>query len=74
MKDEYGGLIINEFVELKSKIYSIKKIDGKESSTTKRENIATEIKIFSFIKKLLDIQWKEYKLRNIKQELMKLIK
>ena len=56
MKDEYGGLIINEFVELKSKIYSIKKIDGKESSTTKRENIATEIKIFSFIKKLLDIQ------------------
>ena len=25
MKDEYGGVIIDEFVELKSKMYSIKK-------------------------------------------------
>ena len=25
MKDEFGGVIINEFVELKSKMYSIKK-------------------------------------------------
>ena len=28
MKDEYCGVIIDEFVRLKSKIYSIKKIDG----------------------------------------------
>ena len=33
MKDEYGGVIIDQFVELKSKTYSIKKIDGNESST-----------------------------------------
>ena len=27
MKDEFGGVIVNEFVGLKSKRYSIKKID-----------------------------------------------
>ena len=27
MKDEFGGAIVNEFVGLKSKRYSIKKID-----------------------------------------------
>ena len=26
MKDEHGGVIIDEFVELKSKMYSIKKM------------------------------------------------
>ena len=30
MKDEFGGVIITEFFGLKSKMYSIKKIDGKE--------------------------------------------
>ena len=30
MKDESGGVIIDEFVGLRSKMYSIKKIDGKE--------------------------------------------
>ena len=30
MKDEFGGVIIAEFVGLKSKMHSIKKIDGKE--------------------------------------------
>ena len=36
MKDKYGGVIIDEFVGLKSKMYSIKKkIDGKESSMLK---------------------------------------
>ena len=42
MKDEYGGVIIDEFVGLKSKMYSIKKIDGTESRTAKAINIATE--------------------------------
>ena len=31
MKDEFGGVIVEEFVELKSKIKSMKKIEGKES-------------------------------------------
>ena len=26
MKDEFGGVVIDEFVELKSKMYSIKKL------------------------------------------------
>ena len=34
MKDEYGGVIIDQFIGLKSKIYSIKKLDGSESSTS----------------------------------------
>ena len=46
MKDEYGGVIIDEFVGLKSKMYSIKKIDGKESNTAKGVNIATEFNEF----------------------------
>ena len=35
MKDKYGGVITDEFVGLKSKMYSIKKINGSESSTAK---------------------------------------
>ena len=46
MKDEYGGVITDEFVGLKSKMYSIKKIDGRESRTTKGVNIATEFNEF----------------------------
>ena len=46
MKDEYGGVIIDQFIGLKSKMYSIKKINGIESSTTKGVNIATEFNEF----------------------------
>ena len=46
MKDEYGGAIIDQFIGLKSKMYSIKKINGRESSTTKEVNIATELNEF----------------------------
>ena len=35
MKNEFGGIIVCEFVVLKSKMYSIKKIDGKEHNTAK---------------------------------------
>ena len=42
MKDEYGGVIIDEFIGLKAEMYSIKKIDGSESSTAKGVNITTE--------------------------------
>ena len=30
MKDEFGGVIVIEFVMLKSKMYSMKNIDGKQ--------------------------------------------
>ena len=35
MKDEFGGVYVIEFVGLKSKMYSIKKIDGTEYDTAK---------------------------------------
>ena len=46
MKDEYGGAIIDQFIGLKSMMYSIKKINGSESTTTKEVNIATEFNEF----------------------------
>ena len=46
MNDEYGGVIIDQFIGLKSKIHSIKKINGSECSTAKGVNIATEFNKF----------------------------
>ena len=42
MKDEFGGVIVDKFVGLKSKMYSIKKIDGKECNTAKGVSIAID--------------------------------
>ena len=56
MKDESKGKIIDEFVGLKSKMYSMKNIDGKESDTAKEANIATgfnEFKDILFNKKVI---------------------
>ena len=69
MKDEYGGVIIDEFVRLKSKMHSLKKIDGSESSTAKGVNIATDFNEFKdvlFNKKVIRLKLKGCKLRNIK--------
>ena len=46
MKDEFGGIIVGKFVALKSKIHSMKKIDGKEYNTAKGVSIATEFDKF----------------------------
>ena len=43
MKDEMGGVIIVEFIGLKSKMYAIKKNDGREA---KGVSIATEFNEF----------------------------
>ena len=59
MKDEFGSIITDEFVGLKSKMYVIKKIDDRETNTAKGVNIATELNEFKdvlFNKKLLDIK------------------
>ena len=72
MKDEFGGVIVIEFVGLKSKMYSIKKIDGKEYNTAKGVSIATEFNKFKdvlFNKKIIRhkmkrIQSKKHKLGN----------
>ena len=46
LKDEMGGVIIVEFIGLKSKMYAIKKIDGRETNTAKGVRIATEFNEF----------------------------
>ena len=69
MKDEYGGVIIDKFVGLKSKMYSIKKIDGNEPSTAKAVNIATEFNEFKdalFNKKIIRHKMKRIQAKNIK--------
>ena len=61
MEEEYGGVIIDEFIGLKAKMYSIKKIDGSESSTAKGVNIATEFNEFKdalFNKKIIKLKMK----------------
>ena len=70
MKDEFGGVIVNEFVGLKSKMYSMKKIDGKDYNTAKGVSIATEFNKFKnvlfnkkiFRHKMKIIQSKKHKL------------
>ena len=55
MKDEFGGVIVTEFVGLKSKMHSMKKADGKKCNTAKVVSIATEFDEFKcvlFMKKL----------------------
>ena len=56
MKDVSEGKINDEFVGLKSKMYSMKNVDGTESNIAKGVNIATEFNEFrdtSFIKKVI---------------------
>ena len=56
MKVESEGKIIDELIGLKSKMYSMNNINGKESNTGKGKNIATEFNEFKdalFKKKVL---------------------
>ena len=46
MKDEFGGVIIDEFVGLMSKMFSMKKADDKEYNTAKGVSITNEFKEF----------------------------
>ena len=70
MKNEFGRVIVSEFVGLKSKMYSIKKIDGKEHNTAKGVSIATKFDKFKdvlFNKKI--IRHKMKRLQSKKQKL-----
>ena len=46
MKDEFKGKIINEFVGLKSKIYSLTAVDGREVKKAKgvNENVSKSLR------------------------------
>ena len=46
MKDEFGGVILIEFVGLKLKMHSMKKTDDKECNTAKAPSIAIEFDKF----------------------------
>ena len=46
IKDESKEKMINESVELKSEMHSMKNIDGKESNVAKGINLATEFNEF----------------------------
>ena len=71
MKDEFGGVIVTEFAGLKSKIYSMKKIDGKECNMAKGVSMGTEFDKFKDVlfneeiirHKMKRIQSNKHKLR-----------
>ena len=70
MEDEFGRVIVEEFVGLKSKLYSMNKIDGKECNTAKGVSIATEFDKFKdvlFNKKI--IRHKMKRIQSKKHEL-----
>ena len=70
IKDEFSRFIVDESVGLKTKMKSMKKIDHKESNTTKGVNIATEFNEFKdvlFNKKII-----RHKMRRIQSKKHKL--
>ena len=70
MKDELDGVIVNEFVKLKSKMYSMKTILGKEHNTAKGVNIATEFDKFKDF--LLNKEIIRHKMKRIQSKKHKL--
>ena len=70
MKDEFSGVIVDEFVGLKSKMHSMKKIDGKECNTAKGVNIATECNKFKDV--LFNKNIVRHKMRRIQSKKHKL--
>ena len=70
MKDEFGGVIVIKSIGSNSKLYSMKKIDGKECNTAKGVNVATEFNKFKDVlfnekiirHKMKRIQSKKHKL------------
>ena len=71
MKDDFGGFILNEFVGLKWKMYSIKKNDGKKCNTAKGVSIAIESNKFKnvlFDKKIIRHKMKIIQSKNHKLE------
>ena len=69
MKVEFEGNVGNEFVGLKSKMYFMETIDGKESNTAKEVNITTE---FNELLQLFNKKVVRHKMKQIKSKKHKL--
>ena len=57
MRDEMGGKVVSEFIGLKSKMYSLIRVDDEEKIRAKdinRNLYMTNFEMFCLIKKLLD--------------------
>ena len=68
MKNEFGGVIVVEVVELKSKMHSIKKLMVK--NVIQQKELVSHLglinsKMFYLMKRLLDIKWKEFKAKSM---------
>ena len=77
MKDEKEGKINDKFVGLKSKMFLIKNINGKESKTAKGVNIAIEFNEFkdtSFNKKIMSYKMKRIQSKKHKLETYEITK
>ena len=70
MKDEFGGVFVIEFVGLKSKLYSMKKIDSKECNTAKGVSSATEFDKFKDV--LCNEKMIKHKMKRIQSKKHKL--
>ena len=70
MKDEFGRVIIVEFVGLKSKMHPMKKIDGKECDTAKGVSIATDFNRFKDV--LFSTEIISHKMKRIQSKRHKL--
>ena len=69
MKVVSEGKIIDEFVGLKSKMHSMKNIDGKETNAAKGVSVATEFKRFKsalFKKKIMGDKMRRIQSKNHK--------
>ena len=69
MKDKFRGVFVVEFVGIKPKIYSMKKKMVVENVIQPKEWVLQlcliNSKMFYLMKKLLDIKWKEFKVKSI---------
>ena len=69
IKDEFEGKIVAEIFGLKSEVFSIKKIDGKECKTAKWVSVATEFNKFKdvlFNKKIMRDKMRRIETKQIK--------
>ena len=81
MKDKFKGKVISEIIGLKSKMYSLIDVDGKENKKAKVVNktVVTNMRHKEFVdvlfnKKWWDIRQKEFKVNCIELELIMFVK